>query len=199
MVDRSSMVVAISQGFSPSHEQIRQTRCKVLLAAMMDERSRGAGRRRKDDLSLCINRSLSSLVRSRLGCRSRLGSSAVSREERGGKIDTAELSVMQFTCGKRLNGLGSWRIGALAKMRTRAKERDRSRASAVASEEYDGEEQSPSLKFTYGKMLRELSTWGIGGPAKMYVEVTEPSEMASALRFAASSCLYQMGGKYNKT
>jgi hypothetical protein len=39
------------------------------------------------------------------------------------------------------------------------------------------------VSFTYGKMLSEVSSWGIGGPAKMFVEVTTPGEMASVLRF----------------
>lgn len=40
--------------------------------------------------------------------------------------------------------------------------------------------------FSYGKMLSEISSWGIGGPAKMFVEVKTATEMASVLRFAYS-------------
>lgn len=40
-----------------------------------------------------------------------------------------------------------------------------------------------SINFSYGKMLSEISSWGIGGPANMFVEITTPTEMASVLRF----------------
>ncbi|KAG0603838.1 hypothetical protein M758_10G124300 [Ceratodon purpureus] len=42
------------------------------------------------------------------------------------------------------------------------------------------------INFRYGKMLREVSSWGIGGPAKLFVEVTTPSEMATVLRYCTS-------------
>lgn len=41
--------------------------------------------------------------------------------------------------------------------------------------------------FGYGKMLSEISSWGIGGPAKMFVEVKTPTEMASVLRYCTSN------------
>jgi hypothetical protein len=49
----------------------------------------------------------------------------------------------------------------------------------------------PSLpsSFVRGKHLSELSTWGIGGPAKLFVEVHDESQLAAALRFVCGSHL----------
>ena len=58
---------------------------------------------------------------------------------------------------------------------------------AAASREVDKELALPS-KFVHGKMLSEVSSWGIGGPAKMFVEVTDATEMASVLRFVTPLC-----------
>lgn len=37
-------------------------------------------------------------------------------------------------------------------------------------------------KFTEGKRLSEVSSWGIGGPAKYFTEVTSSSQLAACLR-----------------
>lgn len=58
---------------------------------------------------------------------------------------------------------------------------------AAAMRQVDNEFALPS-KLIHGKMLSEVSSWGIGGPAKMFVEVTDAAEMASVLRFVTSRC-----------
>lgn len=58
---------------------------------------------------------------------------------------------------------------------------------AAANREAVKEFALPS-KFVHGKMLSEVSSWGIGGPAKMFVEVTNATEMASVLRFVTPLC-----------
>lgn len=40
------------------------------------------------------------------------------------------------------------------------------------------------VKFRYDVMLSEVSTWGIGGPARIYAEVSTPDELATVLRFS---------------
>ncbi|XP_024383863.1 uncharacterized protein [Physcomitrium patens] len=39
------------------------------------------------------------------------------------------------------------------------------------------------VKFRYDVMLSEVSTWGIGGPARIYAEVSTPDELATVLRY----------------
>lgn len=43
--------------------------------------------------------------------------------------------------------------------------------------------------FVRGKRLSELSTWGIGGPAKFFVEVHDESQLASTLRYCQAQNL----------
>jgi hypothetical protein len=49
-----------------------------------------------------------------------------------------------------------------------------------------GENDDDVPSFSHGKLLSEISSWGIGGPAKLYLEVHDPLQLASALRSAAS-------------
>ena len=70
----------------------------------------------------------------------------------------------------------------------------RVRRGAAAGASADFKPDAPlgdcPINFRRGKMLSEVSSWGIGGPAKMFVEVTTPSEMASVLRFVVSPSLF---------
>ncbi|CAK9192480.1 unnamed protein product [Sphagnum troendelagicum] len=46
-----------------------------------------------------------------------------------------------------------------------------------------GEDDDDVPSFSHGKLLSEISSWGIGGPAKLYLEVHDPPQLASALRY----------------
>lgn len=48
-------------------------------------------------------------------------------------------------------------------------------------EEFLEEEE---LHFVEGKLLSELSTWGIGGPAKYFVELHTEPQLLTALRYS---------------
>eukprot|EP01018_Ginkgo_biloba_P027424 Gb_39612 [translate_table: standard] len=53
----------------------------------------------------------------------------------------------------------------------------------LQTEEQPKEEVEEKLHFIKGKLLSELSTWGIGGPAKYFVELHNETQLLSALRY----------------
>ncbi|CAM6096134.1 unnamed protein product [Calypogeia fissa] len=46
------------------------------------------------------------------------------------------------------------------------------------------------FSFVRGKRLSELTTWGIGGPAKLFVEVHDESQLVSTLRYCKKHSLH---------